>query len=152
MIIEQIRRFQPKIVLMNAVSDRHPDHGRGSKLVSESCFLSGLVMYETEWEGSKQEATRPKAVYHYTQDYYIKPDFVVDVTKYHKRKISAVQAYKTQFYNPDSTEPETPISGRDFLESISARMMELGRPAGFKYAEGFTAERFIGVENITDLI
>lgn len=152
LIIEQIRRFQPKIVLMNAVNDRHPDHGRASKLVSEACFLSGLIMYETEWEGSRQEAMRPSAVYHYIQDYYIKPDFVVDVTEYHERKISAVQAYKTQFYNPDSTEPETPISGLDFLESVSVRMMEFGRPAGFKYAEGFTAERFIGVKNITDLI
>ncbi|MDC0099226.1 MAG: bacillithiol biosynthesis deacetylase BshB1 [Crocinitomicaceae bacterium] len=152
LIIEQIRRFQPEIVLMNALNDRHPDHGRASKLVSESCFLSGLIMCKTEWEGSEQEAIRPNAVYHYIQDYYIKPDFVVDVTKYHERKINAVQAYKTQFYNPDSTEPETPISGLDFLESVSARMMEFGRPAGFKYAEGFTAERFIGVDNLSDLI
>ncbi|MDG1332507.1 MAG: bacillithiol biosynthesis deacetylase BshB1 [Crocinitomicaceae bacterium] len=150
-IVEQIRRFQPDIVLANAMSDRHPDHGRGGKLVSEACFLSGLVKVETELDGLKQEAYRPKAVYHYIQDYYIKPDFVVDVTDFIDRKMASIQAYKTQFFNPDSEEPETPISSRGFLDFVEARMREFGRPIGAKYAEGFTVERFIGVEDLFDL-
>jgi bacillithiol biosynthesis deacetylase BshB1 len=150
-IIEQIRRFQPEIVLANATSDRHPDHGRGSKLVSEACFLSGLVKIETQWDGQGQVAHRPKAVYHYIQDYYIKPDFVVDVTDFFDRKMQSIQAYKTQFFNPDSKEPETPISGQGFLDAVKSRMIEYGRPIGAKYAEGFTVERFIGVKDMFDL-
>jgi len=152
LIVEQIRRYQPKIILANALMDRHPDHGRAGKLVSEACFLSGLSKFETEWEGESQAAYRPQSVYHYIQDFYIKPDFVVDVTDYFNRKFSAIKAYKTQFFDPDSTEPETPISGQGFLDAVSSRMIELGRPAGFKYAEGFTSERFIGIDNFSDLI
>lgn len=152
LIIEQIRRFRPEVVLANAVTDRHPDHGRASKLVSEACFLSGLRKIETELEGAKQEYYRPKAVYHYIQDYYIEPDFVVDVSEYYERKLEAIKCFKTQFYDPDSTEPQTPISGKDFFRFIESRMIELGRPIGAKYAEGFTAERFIGVKDIFDLI
>lgn len=152
LIIEQIRRFQPKIILANALSDRHPDHGRGGKLVSEACFLSGLKMIETSWDGKSQSAYRPKAVYHYIQDYYIKPDFVVDVTDFVDRKIETIQAFKTQFFDPNSKEPQTPISGEDFLDFIKSRMREFGRPAGMQFAEGFTVERFIGVENLMDLI
>lgn len=151
LIVEQIRRFQPSIVLANAMMDRHPDHGRGGKLVSEACFLSGLRRFETTWDGESQVAMRPKAVYHYIQDYYIKPDFVVDVTPYVERKIEVIKAFKTQFYDPESTEPQTPISGEDFFDFIKSRMMELGRPMGAKYAEGFTVERFLGVGNLMDL-
>jgi len=150
-IIEQIRRFQPEIVLANAMSDRHPDHGRAGKLISDACFLSGLIKVETEWDGEQQTAHRPKAVYHYIQDYYIKPDFVVDVTEYFDRKMEAILAYKTQFFDPNSSEPETPISSKGFLDSVKARMLEYGRPIGVKYAEGFTVERFIGVNDLFDL-
>lgn len=152
LIVEQIRRFQPSIVLANALTDRHPDHGRGGKLVSEACFLSGLRKFETTWNGEAQDAMRPKAVYHYIQDYYIKPDFVVDVTPYMERKIEVIKAFKTQFFDPESTEPQTPISGEDFFEFIKSRMMELGRPMGAKYGEGYTVERFPGVQNLMDLI
>ena len=151
LVIEQIRRFRPKVVLANAINDRHPDHGKGSQLVSEACFLSGLRKIETKWNNSPQKHHRPQAVYHYIQDYYIKPDFVVDVTPFLDRKIAAIQAFKTQFYNPDSKEPTTPISGEDFITFIKARMMEMGRPAGMKFAEGFTAERSVGVENLLGL-
>jgi bacillithiol biosynthesis deacetylase BshB1 len=151
LIVEQIRRFRPKIVLANAVRDRHPDHGHGATLVSEACFLAGLVKFETTWEGQAQEAWRPKAVYHYIQDEYIHPDFVVDVSAYHSRKIASIQAYATQFYNPDSKEPETPISSKNFLAFISARMTEFGRRIGADYAEGFTVERLPGVEDLTTL-
>ena len=138
-------------MLANAVSDRHPDHGRAGKLVSEACFLSGLVKVETQWEGEAQQAHRPKAVYHYIQDYYHKPDFVVDVTEFFDRKMASILAYKTQFFNPDSKEPETPISSKGFLDAVEARMLEYGRPIGAKYAEGFTVERFIGVDDLFDL-
>ncbi|MCH2231964.1 MAG: bacillithiol biosynthesis deacetylase BshB1 [Crocinitomicaceae bacterium] len=151
LIAEQIRRYQPNIVLANAFTDRHPDHGRAGKLVSEACFLSGLRMVETEWKGEKQVAHRPKAVYHYIQDYYIQPDFVVDVTDYTERKIEVIKAFKTQFFDPESKEPQTPISGEDFFDFVKSRMMNFGRPVGAKYAEGYTVERFPGVNNLMDL-
>lgn len=151
LIIEQIRRFKPQIVLANAVSDRHPDHGRAAKLVAEACFLAGLRMIETTWNGEKQEHHRPKAVYHYTQDYFIEPDFVVDVSRYHDRKIEVIKAYKTQFYDPNSREPSTPISGKEFFDFIDSRMRQYGRPIGVEFAEGFTTSRYLGVNNLFDL-
>jgi bacillithiol biosynthesis deacetylase BshB1 len=150
-IIQQIRKYRPEIVLCNAVSDRHPDHGRASKLVSEACFLSGLVKVETELDGQLQLAYRPKVVYHYIQDVYIKPDFVVDVTEFVDRKIEAIKAYKTQFYDPNSKEPLTPISGKEFFDFVKGRMMQFGRPIGVEFAEGFTVEREPGVNNLFDL-
>lgn len=152
LIVEQIRRFRPEVVFANAVHDRHPDHGRAAKLVSEACFLAGLVKFETKWEGEKQAPWRPKAVYHYIQDEYIHPDFAVDVTEYHDRKMDSIRAYSTQFYDPESKEPETPISKKNFLGFISSRMMEFGRRIGTDYAEGFTVERIPGVEDVTGLL
>ncbi len=151
-IIEQIRYFKPEIVLCNAIEDRHPDHGRASKLVSEACFLSGLRKIETGHDEDKQEAHRPKAVYHYIQDRYIKPDFVVDVTEFVEQKFEAIRAYKTQFYDPASKEPQTPISGEEFFGFLRGRMAEFGRTIGVNYAEGFTVERIPGVESFFDLI
>lgn len=150
-VIEEIRRTQPDIVIMNAVHDRHPDHGRGSKLVSEACFYSGLIKVETAVNGQLQKAHRPKAVYHYIQDRFIEPDFVVDVTEYFDRKIEVIKAFKTQFFDPNSTEPKTPISGEEFFDFIKGRMTQFGRPIGVKYAEGFTVERYPGVNLLTDL-
>ena len=151
LIIEQIRKYQPEIVLCNAISDRHPDHGRAAMLVSEACFLSGLVKVETEVDGMQQKAFRPKSVYHYIQDVFIKPDFVVDVTEFVDRKIEAIRAYKTQFYDPNSKEPQTPISGKEFFDFVKGRMMQFGRPIGVEFAEGFTVEREPGVNNLFDL-
>ena len=151
LIIEQIRRFRPAIVLANAIEDRHPDHGRASQLVSEACFLSGLRKVETTFEGESQMAFRPSFVYHYIQDHYIKPDFVVDVTEFAERKMEAILAYKTQFYNPNSNEPETPISGQEFLDFVKARMAQFGRSLQVPYAEGFTVERTLGIKNLFDL-
>lgn len=152
LIVEQIRKFQPSIVLANAVEDRHPDHGRASKLVSEACFLAGLRKFVTIVDGQIQEAYRPKAVYHYIQDRYLKPDFVIDVTGYVDRKIEAIKAYKTQFYDPNSTEPQTPISGEEFFDFLKGRMLQYGRSIGVRYAEGFNTERVIGVNSFEDLI
>lgn len=151
LIVEQIRRFKPSIVLLNAVSDRHPDHGKGSKLASEACFLAGLRRIETTWEGIPQEAHRPKAVYHYIQDRYLKPDFAVDVTDFVEQKLASIKAYKTQFWDPASTEPKTPISGEEFFEFLRGRMAEFGRSIGTRYAEGFTVERLPGVDSLFDL-
>lgn len=151
-VVQQIRRFQPEIVLANAIEDRHPDHGRASKLVSEACFLAGLRKIETKFDGEKQAVYRPKIVCHYIQDRYIKPDFVIDMTEFYERKMEAIMAYKSQFYNPNSTEPNTPISGKDFLDSLNGRMAEFGRSIGVFYAEGFTVERTIGIDSLFDLM
>ncbi|MFN5416899.1 MAG: bacillithiol biosynthesis deacetylase BshB1 [Flavobacteriia bacterium] len=150
-IVEQIRYFQPEIVLCNAIEDRHPDHAKGSKLVSDACFLAGLRKIETTYKGEKQVAHRPKMVYHYIQDHYIKPDFVIDVTDFVEQKFASIRAYKTQFFDPNSTEPKTPISGEEFFDFLRGRMAEFGRPIGVKYAEGFTVERILGVESFFDL-
>lgn len=150
-IVEQIRYFKPRIVLANAIQDRHPDHPKGSKLVSEACFLAGLRKIETTFNGEQQEAYRPEVVYHYIQDRYSKPDFVVDVTEFVEQKFDSIRAYKTQFFDPNSTEPQTPISGKEFFEFLRGRMAEFGRQIGVQYAEGFTVERLIGVEDLFDL-
>ncbi len=151
-IIQQIRRFQPEIVLANAIEDRHPDHARASKLVSEACFLAGLRRIESSWKGEIQDHFRPKVVYHYIQDRYIKPDFVIDMTEFFERKMEAIMAFKSQFFDPHSTEPSTPISGEEFIDSLKGRMGAFGREIGVKYAEGFTSERLIGVNDFFDLV
>jgi N-acetylglucosamine malate deacetylase 1 len=140
-IIRMIRKYQPEIVLCNAVRDRHIDHGKGSKLVSDACFLSGLIKIETFENGILQEAWRPKVVYHYIQWENITPDFVVDISDFMKTKMDAVLAYSSQFFQEDSEEPITPIATKNFLESIEYRAKDLGRLTGVAYAEGFTVER-----------
>lgn len=151
-IIEQIRHFRPEIVLANAVTDRHPDHGRASQLISEACFYSGLRKIETSWDGKAQDHWRPKVVYHYIQDRSLKADIVVDITPYFEQKMKSVLAYKSQFYDPNSKEPETPISGEDFLNLLKAKGHIYGRDIGVKYAEGFTVERTPGVKNLLELL
>ncbi|MHA7944500.1 bacillithiol biosynthesis deacetylase BshB1 [Formosa sp. 3Alg 14/1] len=147
-VIKMIRKYQPDIVLCNAIDDRHIDHGKGSKLVSDACFLSGLKKIETEVGGEPQIQWRPQHVYHYIQWKPITPDFVVDVTGYIEIKEQAVLAYKTQFFDPDSKEPETPISSKNFTDSVNYRAKDLGRMIGVEYAEGFTSERYVAVENL----
>lgn len=151
-IIKMIRKYQPEIVLCNAVEDRHIDHGKGSKLVSDSCFLSGLMKIETELKGVKQEAWRPKLVYHYIQWNTIEPDFVVDITGFTDKKIEAILAYRSQFYDPNSNEPESPITSKNFFESLNYRSRDLGRLVGVEHAEGFTVERYLAVNSLGDLM
>jgi bacillithiol biosynthesis deacetylase BshB1 len=146
-IIKMIRKYQPEIVLANSVHDRHPDHGKAAKLVADACFLAGLIKIETG-----QEAWRPRVVYHYIQDVYIHPDLTVDITPYFDKKMESIKAYTSQFYTPDSDLPETPISGKDFLDFLVGRAKLVGRPIGAKYAEGFTAARNVGVKNLFDLV
>jgi bacillithiol biosynthesis deacetylase BshB1 len=150
-VIEMIRKYQPEMVLCNAIADRHIDHGKGSQLVSDACFLSGLTKIETHHNGQKQAAWRPKVVYHYIQWQTIEPDFVVDVSAFMDVKMKAVQAYASQFYDPNSTEPVTPIASKNFLDSIEYRAMDLGRLVGVAFAEGFTVERYLTVNSLTDL-
>lgn len=151
-IIQQIRKHQPEIVLCNAISDRHPDHGRSAKLVAEACFYSGLIKIETQLENVVQKAWRPKAVYHYIQDQYIHPDFVIDITEFYDVKHKSIMAFSSQFFNTNSNEPETPISSKEFLESLNSKMSLWGRAIGVKYAEGYTVSRYPGVNNLFDLI
>jgi len=151
-VVEQIRYFKPEIVLANAIEDRHPDHGKGSKLVSDACFLAGLIKVKTYFESDKQEPHRPRLVLHYIQDRYIKPDVLIDVTDFYDRKMEAILAYKTQFFNPNQNGPQTPISGKDFLDFLSGRMAEMGRSIGVSYAEGFTCDRTLGVNDLNQLI
>jgi bacillithiol biosynthesis deacetylase BshB1 len=151
-IIKIIRKYKPEIVLCNAIDDRHIDHGKGSKLVSDACFLSGLIKIDTQLDGNLQEAWRPKQVYHYIQWKNIEPDFVVDVTGFIDLKIKAVKAYGSQFYNPDSKEAISPITSKNFLDSIEYRAKDLGRLIGTDYAEGFTTERYVAIKSFDNLI
>lgn len=150
-IIKMIRKYQPEIVLCNAVSDRHPDHGRAAKLTADACFYSGLVKIETELDGKQQAAWRPKMVYHYIQDHYLKPDFVVDITPHFDKKMESVMAFSSQFFDPNSKEPETPISSKNFRDYVAAKHAIMGRSINVEYAEGFTVSRAIGVKNLFDL-
>jgi bacillithiol biosynthesis deacetylase BshB1 len=151
-IIQQIRKYQPEIVLCNAVSDRHPDHGRAAKLIADACFYSGLVKIETSLDGKAQNAWRPKAVYHYIQDHFIHPDFVIDISDFFELKHKAIMAFSSQFYSSNSKEPETPISSKEFLESLNSKMSIWGRSIGVKYAEGFTTNRYPGIKSLFDLV
>lgn len=150
-IIEVIRKYQPKLVITNSIEDRHPDHARASQLVARAAYLSGLRRITTSVDGIEQQAWRPKSTYFFIQDRYIKPDFVVDISDYIDQKLECIKSYKTQFYDPDSKEPETPISGSSFFDHVKGRARELGRPSGFEFAEGFNVERTIGVDDIMKL-
>lgn len=151
-IIKIIRKYQPDIVLCNAIDDRHIDHAKASKLASDACFLSGLRKIQTILEGNHQAAWRPKHVYHYIQWKNIEPDFVVDVSGFMEKKMEAVNAYKSQFHDPESKEPSTPITSQNFLESLTYRAMDLGRLIGVDYGEGFTTERYVAVNSLYNLI
>ncbi len=150
-IIQKIRKFRPEILLVNAPKDRHPDHGRASELSVTASFLSGLKKIRTKEGGAEQEAWRPKAVYHYVQSDYIKPDFIVDISDHWEKKMEAIMAFKSQFFNPDIQEEETYISSELFIKSIETRAIEFGRTIGAKYGEGYTTDRTLGVDGLFDL-
>ena len=145
-LIKKIRKYCPEIVIANATTDRHPDHGRGSQIVVDACFLSGLEKVNT-----KQKVWRPKAIYHYIQFNHLQPDFVINISRQMEKKIEAVKAYKTQFYNSDSKETETIISKKGFLESVKYRAQDLGRQANCEYAEGFIAHQMLKVDSFFDI-
>jgi bacillithiol biosynthesis deacetylase BshB1 len=151
-VIKKIRLYSPDIVFTNAPSDRHPDHGNGYALVSDACFLSGLSKIKTEIDGKTQVAWRPRLVLHYIQDRYFRPDIVVDVSAYFEKRMDAILAYKSQFFNPESNQPQTYISSPEFLNSLKSRPAEWGRLIGVPYAEGFLFSRVTGIDNLFSLI
>ena len=153
-LIRQIRKYRPEVVLCNATDDRHIDHAKGSKLVSDACFLSGLIKIDTQLEGEEswQDPWRPKQIYHYIQWKNLEPDFLVDVSGFIHKKMEAIQAYRTQFHDPKSEEPETPISSKNFLDSVLYRARDMGRLIGVEYAEGYTVERPLAVSSLDNLI
>lgn len=151
-LIKTIRKYQPDIVLCNAPDDRHPDHGRSAKLESDACFFSGLTKIETEFEGKRQLAWRPRLVFHYIQDRMLKPDFVLDISGFWPQKIAAIQAFKTQFHDPESDEPDTYISNPSFLKFLEARAREFGHQAGFEFGEGFLSPKMLGMKSFEGLI
>jgi bacillithiol biosynthesis deacetylase BshB1 len=151
-LIKMIRKYQPSIVITTATYDRHPDHGRASDLTRDACFLSGLTKIRTKLGGKQQAAHRPKAVYNYIQAIHIEPHFVVDITDHFDKKIEAIRAFRSQFFDPTSSEPETFISTPQFLEFVRARAIHFGLPAGVKYAEGFLTNRIPAIDDLLKLI
>jgi bacillithiol biosynthesis deacetylase BshB1 len=151
-VIYAIRKYKPEIIICNAPEDRHPDHGRSARLVSDAAFLSGLQKIETTDAGIAQEAWRPKYVLHYIQDRYLTPDFVVDISSVFEKKLEAIRAFKTQFHNPDVDGPQTYISTPGFLESVIYRYKMFGKMIGVEYAEGFISDKTIGLRNFDALI
>lgn len=152
-IVSAIRACQPEIILCNSIDDRHPDHGRAAKMTADACFYSGLKKVETlDHNGRSQNKWRPKAIYHYIQDKQLTPDFVVDISPYFNKKMEAIMAFQSQFYDPDGLEPNTPISGKDFIAFMEAKARVFGRPIGVSYAEGFICDRTPGVKDLFGLI
>ncbi len=151
-IIEAIRKYQPNIILCNAPEDRHPDHGRSAKLVSDAAFLSGLRKIVTNLDGKMQDAWRPTYVFHYIQARYLKPDFVVDISAFADIKLQSILAYTTQFHDPNSTEPQTFISSPQFVSLVQSRDQMWGQQIGVEFAEGFISEKVIGVKSMDGFI
>lgn len=151
-VIRAIRRYQPEIILTNAIRDRHSDHGRAAELVRDSCFLSGLIKIETDDNGTAQAAWRPKNLYHFIQDYYIEPDIVVDISAHWEQKVASIKAFKSQFFDESSVEPMTHIAKPEFLDFIRSRAMEFGHRIGTLYGEGFTVNRTMGIRNLFDIL
>ncbi|MNK14818.1 1D-myo-inositol 2-acetamido-2-deoxy-alpha-D-glucopyranoside deacetylase [compost metagenome] len=150
-VVKMIRKYQPELVLTNALHDRHPDHGKAGDLANDACFLSGLSKVSTQIDGVEQEAWRPRLVLQYIQDRYIKPDVIIDITPYFETKIAAIKAFKTQFFNPELDEPDTYISSPEFFESVIGRAREFGKTVGATYGEGFTSRKLLGVDNLFNL-
>lgn len=152
LLVEYIRKYQPNVVIANALEDRHPDHGRAGKLISDACFLAGLSKIETTHKGEKQAAWRPRRVYHMIQDRFLEPDFIVDISDSFEQKMEAVKAYKSQFHDPNSNEPLTYIATGGFLNKIEYRASLLGKRIGTAYGEGFLCENTIGIRNLDALV
>lgn len=151
-IVKVIRAARPEIIIANATVDRHPDHGRAAKLVEDAWFLAGLKTIETHIDGNVQERWRPRVVYHYIQDYIVRPDVVVDISDTFELKMKSIRAFRSQFYDPESTELESPLTNKDFFDQIEGRARSLGRQIGAEYGEGLTAPRYLGIRDLFDLM
>lgn len=150
-LIQMVRKYQPEIILTNALHDRHPDHGKAGDLANDAIFLAGLIKIETVIDGAKQQAWRPRLVLQYIQDRYIKPDVIMDITAHMAKKLESIRAFKTQFDSPDNSEPQTYISSPEFLEAVISRAREFGKSIGTTYAEGFTSRKLLGVDDLFQL-
>ncbi len=151
-LITYIRRFRPEIVIANALEDRHPDHGRGGRLIADACFLAGLAKIETMHNGVAQQAWRPKRIFHMIQDRLLEPSFIVDISASFDQKMEAIKCYGSQFYNPSSAEPATYISSGRFLSELASRDALMGKRIGAQYAEGFICENIPGIADLDALI
>jgi bacillithiol biosynthesis deacetylase BshB1 len=151
-LVQYIRKYQPDIIIANALEDRHPDHGKGGRLIADACFLAGLRKIVTTYEGKQQEAWRPKRVFHMIQDRFIEPSFIVDITDTMDAKMESVKAYKSQFHDPNSNEPMTYIASQGFLDNIVNRASQLGKQIGVRYAEGFVCENVPGIADLDQLL
>lgn len=151
-IARKIRKYRPTIVLANAVRDRHPDHSRAARLIAEACFYSGLSKIPIAENGKELDVWRPKAIYNYIQSSYIRPDIIVDISDFWDIKEKCIRTFASQFYDPDSKEPETYISQPGFIEFVENRSKIWGHTIGVSYGEGFTVNREMGVRNLFDLI
>ena len=151
-LVQYIRRYQPNIVLANALADRHPDHGRAGRLIADACFLAGLRKIETEYNGAPQAPWRPKRVFHYQQDRAIEPNFIVDISTTFTTKMEAIKCYKTQFHDPLSAEPLTYIATGDFLKQIEYRDAIVGKRIGVTHGEAFHCENVPGISHLDQLL
>jgi bacillithiol biosynthesis deacetylase BshB1 len=152
LLVKYIRYFRPSIVIANAIEDRHPDHGRGGRLIADACFLSGLRKIETEWEGTAQAAWRPKRIFHMVQDRFTEPTFIVDISDTFQEKMAAIRCYKSQFHDPASNEPMTYIATDGFMKFLEAKDTIWGKRIGTAYGEGFVCENITGVSSLDDLL
>jgi len=151
-VVKMIRKYQPDIVLANAVKDRHSDHPKAAQLIQQAFFKTGLRKIKTFLDGEEQQSYRPRKLYHYIQTDYIEPDFIIDISDFWEAKRKSILAFKSQFYDPDSHEPQTFISSPEFLDFIEARAKTFGFRIGAKYGEGFTTSTTPGAKDITTLL
>jgi bacillithiol biosynthesis deacetylase BshB1 len=152
-LVRILRKYKPEIVIGNILEDRHPDHGRGGWLTYDACFFSGLRQVKTTGDdGQEQEKWRPKLLLHYIQDRFYEPDLITDVTEVWEQRMAAIRAYKTQFYDPNSDEPQSYLSSPEFIEALTARARLLGKRIGVKYGEGFLSKKSIGIKDLDSLI
>jgi N-acetylglucosamine malate deacetylase 1 len=151
-LVKMIRKYRPEIVIGNILEDRHPDHGKGGWLTYDACFISGLRQVKTEYQGEEQEKWRPKMLLHYIQDRFYEPDFIIDVSEVWEQRMESIKAYKTQFHDPNSNEPQSYLSSPEFMEAIVSRARLLGKRIGVKYGEGFMSKKSIGLAGLDALV
>lgn len=135
-LISVIRKHRPSVLFVPYPEDRHPDHTRAGRVITEASFYAGLVKIETG-----QAPHRPQAVIYYMQNYVREPTFVVDTTASQKKKMEALRCYKSQFYNPKSKERMTAIAKKSFIEMIEARARYFGALIGAEFGEGFVTKQ-----------
>jgi bacillithiol biosynthesis deacetylase BshB1 len=152
-LIQMIRKYQPNIVLANAPTDRHPDHGRAAALTKDACYYAGLVKIETALDGEKQKPWRPKKIFNYIQDQYLEPDFIIDISSTMAQKMQCILAFKSQFLDDDANGPATYISSEEYTERVKYRNDLMGKKIGVKYGEGFLSiHNHVGLKNFDGII